>query len=177
MGWKGVFVYLLNLASLGESTSRSTQFRPISLSTASSSLYSWAVCIAAIVVVVAFVLSMYLNFVHLAAYNQPEKLLVELILMVPVYALGSLSTMKLYRIVMKLLPCIALRDLIACLVIHIWQFLSFSGPRPYLVQSYSVTKIKLARFKPWAKFLTFKSIVFQTWWQGAAVAFLLIWSP
>lgn len=72
MGWKGVFVYLLNLASLGESTSRSTQFRPISLSTASSSLYSWAVCIAAIVVVVAFVLSMYLNFVHLAAYNQPE---------------------------------------------------------------------------------------------------------
>lgn len=41
-----------------------------------------------------------------------------------------------------------------------------------LVQFYSVTKDKLAAIKPLAKFLTFKSIVFLTWWQGVAVAFL-----
>ncbi|RDX90433.1 Protein LAZ1-like 1, partial [Mucuna pruriens] len=42
-----------------------------------------------------------------------------------------------------------------------------------LVQFYSVTKDKLEPIKPLAKFLTFKSIVFLTWWQGVAVAFLL----
>ncbi|XP_010539693.1 PREDICTED: protein LAZ1 homolog 1 [Tarenaya hassleriana] len=41
-----------------------------------------------------------------------------------------------------------------------------------LVQFYSVIKDKLAPIKPLAKFLTFKSIVFLTWWQGIAVAFL-----
>ncbi|KAL3504368.1 hypothetical protein ACH5RR_034209 [Cinchona calisaya] len=41
-----------------------------------------------------------------------------------------------------------------------------------LVQFYSVTKNKLAPIKPLPKFLTFKSIVFLTWWQGVAVAFL-----
>ncbi|CAN1234868.1 Protein LAZ1 homolog 1 [Linum perenne] len=41
-----------------------------------------------------------------------------------------------------------------------------------LVQFYSVTKDKLAAIKPLAKFLTFKSIIFLTWWQGIAVAFL-----
>ncbi|XP_057506808.1 protein LAZ1 homolog 1-like [Actinidia eriantha] len=41
-----------------------------------------------------------------------------------------------------------------------------------LVQLYAVTKSKLALIKPLAKFLTFKSIIFLTWWQGLAVAFL-----
>ncbi|XAR62444.1 hypothetical protein NMG60_11017197 [Bertholletia excelsa] len=41
-----------------------------------------------------------------------------------------------------------------------------------LVQFYSVTKYKLAPIKPLAKFLMFKSIIFLTWWQGVAVAFL-----
>ncbi|GMH01038.1 hypothetical protein Nepgr_002877 [Nepenthes gracilis] len=41
-----------------------------------------------------------------------------------------------------------------------------------LVKFYSVTKDKLEPIKPLAKFLTFKSIVFLTWWQGIAVAFL-----
>lgn len=41
-----------------------------------------------------------------------------------------------------------------------------------LVQFYSVTKDKLAPIEPLAKFLTFKSIVFLTWWQGVAIAFL-----
>ncbi|KAF9599678.1 hypothetical protein IFM89_001624 [Coptis chinensis] len=41
-----------------------------------------------------------------------------------------------------------------------------------LVQFYSVIKEKLEPIKPLAKFLTFKSIVFLTWWQGVIIAFL-----
>lgn len=41
-----------------------------------------------------------------------------------------------------------------------------------LIQFYTVTKEKLDPIKPLAKFLTFKSIVFLTWWQGLIVAFL-----
>ncbi|XP_059433133.1 protein LAZ1-like [Corylus avellana] len=41
-----------------------------------------------------------------------------------------------------------------------------------LVQFYTVTKDELAHIKPLAKFLTFKSIVFLTWWQGVAIAIL-----
>ncbi|GLT85988.1 hypothetical protein SLE2022_041520 [Rubroshorea leprosula] len=39
-----------------------------------------------------------------------------------------------------------------------------------LVQFYTVTKDELAHIRPLAKFLTFKSIVFLTWWQGVAIA-------
>ncbi|GAV60126.1 Solute_trans_a domain-containing protein [Cephalotus follicularis] len=39
-----------------------------------------------------------------------------------------------------------------------------------LVQFYTVIKDELAHIKPLAKFLTFKSIVFLTWWQGVAIA-------
>lgn len=39
-----------------------------------------------------------------------------------------------------------------------------------LVQFYAITKDELAHIKPLAKFLTFKSIVFLTWWQGVAIA-------
>lgn len=41
-----------------------------------------------------------------------------------------------------------------------------------LVQFYTVTKDELSHIKPLAKFLTFKSIVFLTWWQGVAIALL-----
>ncbi|KAF8013195.1 hypothetical protein BT93_I1159 [Corymbia citriodora subsp. variegata] len=41
-----------------------------------------------------------------------------------------------------------------------------------LVQFYTVTKDELAHINPLAKFLTFKSIVFLTWWQGVAIAIL-----
>ncbi|KAF8721074.1 hypothetical protein HU200_023490 [Digitaria exilis] len=41
-----------------------------------------------------------------------------------------------------------------------------------LIQFYTATKDKLEPIKPLSKFLTFKSIVFLTWWQGVAVAFL-----
>lgn len=39
-----------------------------------------------------------------------------------------------------------------------------------LVQFYTITKDELAHIKPLAKFLTFKSIVFLTWWQGLAIS-------
>ncbi|XP_048233928.1 protein LAZ1 isoform X2 [Ricinus communis] len=39
-----------------------------------------------------------------------------------------------------------------------------------LVQFYTATHDELARIKPLYKFLTFKSIVFLTWWQGVAIA-------
>ncbi|XP_058197088.1 protein LAZ1 isoform X3 [Rhododendron vialii] len=41
-----------------------------------------------------------------------------------------------------------------------------------LVQFYTITKDELAHIQPLAKFLTFKSIVFLTWWQGVAIALL-----
>ncbi|KAJ4829730.1 Protein laz1, partial [Turnera subulata] len=50
-----------------------------------------------------------------------------------------------------------------------------------LVQFYTATKDELAHIKPLYKFLTFKSIVFLTWWQGVAIALLstlgLVQSP
>ncbi|KAL3509488.1 hypothetical protein ACH5RR_028889 [Cinchona calisaya] len=39
-----------------------------------------------------------------------------------------------------------------------------------LVQFYTITKVELEHIKPLAKFLTFKSIVFLTWWQGIIIA-------
>lgn len=53
--------------------------------------FNWAISSSSLFVVVALVLSMYLIFEHLSAYNQPEeqKFLIGLILMVPVYALES----------------------------------------------------------------------------------------
>nr|CAD1844718.1 unnamed protein product [Ananas comosus var. bracteatus] len=41
-----------------------------------------------------------------------------------------------------------------------------------LVHFYTATKDELAHIKPLAKFLTFKSIVFLTWWQGVIIALL-----
>lgn len=72
MGWKGVLVLFLCLATLGESTNRLERFWSVNLNAGTSALYSWAVTSAAVFVVVALTLSMYLIFEHLAAYNQPE---------------------------------------------------------------------------------------------------------
>lgn len=41
-----------------------------------------------------------------------------------------------------------------------------------LVQFYTAIKDELAHTKPLAKFVTFKSIVFLTWWQGVTIALL-----
>ncbi|KAL2232278.1 protein LAZ1 homolog 1-like [Sesamum indicum] len=278
MGWKEVLLSSLFLATLVESTSRSGRFWSINGGVETSALYSWAVSSAAVFVVVALVLSMYLIFEHLAAYKQPEeqKFLIGLILMVPVYAVESFLSLldshaafkceiirdcyeafAMYCFERYLIACLGgevstiefmecqswvassiplldqaysygvvehpfplncfLRDwelgsdfyqavkigivqymllkMICALLAMIFESLGVYGEGkfewryayPYLaavlnfsqtwalyclVQFYSVTKNKLAPIKPLAKFLTFKSIVFLTWWQGVAVAFL-----
>ncbi|KAL2241895.1 protein LAZ1 homolog 1 isoform X1 [Sesamum indicum] len=278
MGWKGILVLLPCLATLGESTNRLERFWSANLNAGTSSLYSWVVTSAAVFVAVALILSMYLIFEHLAAYNQPEeqKFLIALILMVPVYAVESFLSLlnsdaafnceivrdcyeafALYCFERYLIACLGgeentiefmesqslatssvplldeayaygvvehpfplncfLRDwklgsdfyqavkigivqymilkMICALLAMLFEFLGVYGEGkfewryayPYLavvlnfsqtwalyclVQFYSVTKNKLAPIKPLAKFLTFKSIVFLTWWQGVVVAFL-----
>ncbi|KAJ0077439.1 hypothetical protein Patl1_35714 [Pistacia atlantica] len=53
----------------------------------------WASLIAGVLVVVTLSLSMYLVFEHLSAYKNPEeqKFLIGVILMVPCYAVESVS--------------------------------------------------------------------------------------
>ena len=85
----------------------------------------------------------------------------------------------------KFCACLGILNLL--LKIHFLVNVSFPCSYPYLavvlnfsqtwalyclVQFYAVIKDKLQPIKPLAKFLTFKSIVFLTWWQGVAVAFL-----
>lgn len=41
-----------------------------------------------------------------------------------------------------------------------------------LVQFYNVTHERLQPIKPLAKFISFKAIVFATWWQGVGIALL-----
>lgn len=41
-----------------------------------------------------------------------------------------------------------------------------------LVQFYHATKEELRSINPLAKFLTFKAVVFVTWWQGVIIAFI-----
>lgn len=250
----------------------------LEMATGQSTLYNWSITSASIFVVTALVLSIYLIFEHLAAYNQPEeqKFLIGLILMVPVYAVESflslwnskaafncevirdcyeafalycferyliaclggeektiefmesqsiissgtplLEESYTYRVVehpfplnyfmrewylgkdfyqavkigivqymiLKLICALLAILLEACGVygegIFQWNYgypylaavLNFSQTWALycLVQFYSVTKDRLSPIKPLAKFLTFKSIVFLTWWQGLAVAFL-----
>ncbi|XP_028781631.1 protein LAZ1 homolog 1 [Neltuma alba] len=257
----------------------------LNLGVESAGTFSWAISSSSIFVLVALVLSMYLIFEHLSAYNQPEeqKFLIGLILMVPVYALESFLSLldssaafnceiirdcyeafALYCFERYLIACLGgedktiqfmesmsitdyksitdynspllkeayaygvvehpfplnclLRDwylgpdfynavkigivqymilkMICALLAMILQSFGVYGEGkfewkygyPYLavvlnfsqtwalyclVQFYSVTKDKLEPIKPLAKFLTFKSIVFLTWWQGVAVAFLV----
>lgn len=277
MGWRGVFYFLIFLVSAAES-SRSGNIWPIKLGSESTIVYSWPIFSASIFVLVALVLSMYLIFEHLAAYNQPEeqKFLIGLILMVPVYALESFLSLldsnaafnceiirdcyeafALYCFERYLIACLGgedstiefmeshslinsgtplledayaygvvehpfplnclLRDwhlgsdfyqsvkigivqymilkMICALLAMILESFGVYGEGkfewkygyPYLavvlnfsqtwalyclVQFYAVTKKKLEPIKPLAKFLVFKSIVFLTWWQGVAVAFL-----
>ncbi|KAG2665686.1 hypothetical protein I3760_15G020500 [Carya illinoinensis] len=239
---------------------------------------SWPIFSASIFVAVAVVLSMYLIFEHLAAYNQPEeqKFLIGLVLMVPVYALESFLSLfnsdaafncevirdcyeafALYCFERYLIACLGgeektiefmenqglidfdrpllkeaytygvvehpfplncvLRDwylgpnfynavkigivqymilkMICALLAMILEVFGVYGEGkfewrygyPYLavvlnfsqtwalyclLQFYTIIKDKLEPIKPLAKFLTFKSIVFLTWWQGITIAFL-----
>ncbi|CAA7401063.1 unnamed protein product [Spirodela intermedia] len=63
----------------------------LSLSAESGLLHSWPILTAGIFVSVTLLLSFYLIFEHLGAYNQPEeqKFLIGLILMVPIYSIES----------------------------------------------------------------------------------------
>ncbi|XP_059454244.1 protein LAZ1 homolog 1 [Corylus avellana] len=278
MGWRGVFHSLFFFLTLVESSSRSGKMWSLNLDAESATFFSWPIFSASIFVAVALVLSMYLIFEHLAAYNQPEeqKFLIGLILMVPVYALESFLSLlnsgaafncevirdcyeafALYCFERYLIACLGgeestiefmesqslmdpstpllkdaysygvvehpfplnwiLRDwylgpefynavkigivqymilkMICALLAMILETFGVYGEGkfewrygyPYLavvlnfsqtwalyclVQFYTVIKDKLQPIKPLAKFLTFKSIVFLTWWQGVAVAFL-----
>ncbi|GAB2230334.1 hypothetical protein Drorol1_Dr00014596 [Drosera rotundifolia] len=278
MGFRGIFYSFLFLLTLVESTSQTGNVWPVGLVTGPKSLYSWTILTASIFVLVALVLSTYLIFEHLAAYNQPEeqKFMIGLILMVPVYALESFLSLldskaafncevmrdcyeafALYCFERYLIACLGGEDStiefmeqksvvaagsplieeayeygvvehpfpLNCLIrewylgsnfyhavkIGIVQYMivkmicallamileafgaygegkfQWNYGYPYLavvlnfsqtwalyclIQFYSVTKDKLEPIKPLAKFLTFKSIVFLTWWQGVALAFL-----
>ncbi|GAB4844706.1 hypothetical protein Ancab_038108 [Ancistrocladus abbreviatus] len=57
-----------------ESTSRSGKVWSLSLGNGPTFLHSWMITTAFIFVLVAIVLSTYLIFEHLAAYNRPESL-------------------------------------------------------------------------------------------------------
>lgn len=72
MWWRGILVLLLCLATLGESTDRFSRFLNVNVDGETSSLYKWTIISAGIFVAVALILSMYLIFEHLAAYNKPE---------------------------------------------------------------------------------------------------------
>ncbi|XP_021760965.1 protein LAZ1 homolog 1-like [Chenopodium quinoa] len=278
MGWMWVVYVFFFLLNARESVGSSGKAWFLEIATGTSSLYSWSITSSSIFVLTALVLSMYLIFEHLAAYNHPEeqKFLIGLILMVPVYALESFLSLLDSKAAFN---CEVIRDcyeafalycferyLIACLggeektiefmesqsiinsgsplleeaytygvvehpfplnyfirewylgkdfyqavKIGIVQYMilklicallailleacgvygegkfQWNYGYPYLaavlnfsqtwalyclVQFYSVTKDRLEPIKPLAKFLTFKSIVFLTWWQGIAVAFL-----
>nr|DAD39962.1 TPA_asm: hypothetical protein HUJ06_014285 [Nelumbo nucifera] len=92
MAWREVLYSMFFLVSLAESSSRSAKLWSLNLGTESNTSYSWPILSAAIFVVVALALSLFLIFEHIAAYNQPEeqKFLIGLVLMVPVYALESI---------------------------------------------------------------------------------------
>ena len=72
MGWRGVFYSLFFLLNLVESSTRSGKMWSLNLHAASAIAFSWPIYSASIFVTVAVLLSMYLIFEHLAAYNQPE---------------------------------------------------------------------------------------------------------
>ncbi|KAK4273930.1 hypothetical protein QN277_017230 [Acacia crassicarpa] len=269
----------ISLYTFLESTIKSGNMWLLNLVVESAGTFSWVIFSSSIFVLVALVLSTYLIFEHLSAYNQPEeqKFLIGLILMVPVYALESFLSLldssaafnceiirdcyeafALYCFGRYLIACLGgedktieflesmsamdynspllkeayaygvvehpfplnclLRDwylgpdfynavkigivqymivkMICALLAMILQAVGVYGEGkfewkygyPYLavvlnfsqtwalyclVQFYSVIKDKLEPIKPLAKFLTFKSIVFLTWWQGVAVAFFI----
>ncbi|XP_015934453.1 protein LAZ1 homolog 1 isoform X1 [Arachis duranensis] len=283
MGLLDILCSSVFLFTLVEATSRSGNIWPLNVGAESTGTVSWTVFTASIFVLVALVLSTYLIFEHLAAYNQPEeqKFLIGLILMVPVYSLESFLSLldssaafnceiirdcyeafALYCFERYLIASLGgedktiefmegksptdsnspllkeeyaygvvehpfplnccLRDwylgpdfyqsvkigivqyvcrilmilkMICALLAMILQAFGVYGEGkfewkygyPYLasilnfsqtwalyclVQFYTVTKDKLEPIKPLAKFLTFKSIIFLTWWQGVVVAFL-----
>ena len=64
--------------------------------------------------------------------------------------------------------------LISCSYPYIAVVLNFSQMWALycLVKFYNVTHERLQSIKPLAKFISFKAIVFATWWQGVGIALL-----
>nr|XP_029144123.1 protein LAZ1 homolog 1 isoform X3 [Arachis hypogaea] len=264
MGLLDILCSSVFLFTLVEATSRSGNIWPLNVGAESTGTVSWTVFTASIFVLVALVLSTYLIFEHLAAYNQPEFLSLldssaafncEIIrdcyeafalycferyliaslggedktiefmegksptdsnspLLKEEYAYGVVEhpfplncclrdwylgpdfyqSVKI-GIVQYVCRILMILKMICALLAMILQAFGVYGEGkfewkygyPYLasilnfsqtwalyclVQFYTVTKDKLEPIKPLAKFLTFKSIIFLTWWQGVAVAFL-----
>ncbi|KAJ6681535.1 ORGANIC SOLUTE TRANSPORTER-RELATED [Salix koriyanagi] len=92
-----------------ESTTQSGKVWALYLGAESVVNVSWPIFSASIFVILALVLSLYLTFEHLAAYNQPEeqKFLIGLILMVPVYSLESFLSLLDSSVAFN---CEAIRD-------------------------------------------------------------------
>ncbi|KAK4747649.1 hypothetical protein SAY87_014235 [Trapa incisa] len=95
MGFTDILFSLLFILPFVESSSRFSNVWSLSFGAEKEVAFSWTTFTASIFVLVALVLSTYLIFEHLAAYNQPEeqKFLIGLILMVPVYAVESLLSL------------------------------------------------------------------------------------
>jgi hypothetical protein len=72
MEWRGTFCCLFFLFELVKSTSQSGKVWALYLGAESVVNVSWPIFSAGIFVLLALILSMYLIFEHLAAYNQPE---------------------------------------------------------------------------------------------------------
>lgn len=72
MGLMDILCSSIFLFTVVESTSRFGSMRPLNIGVESAGAVSWTVFSSSIFVLVALVLSMYLIFEHLAAYNQPE---------------------------------------------------------------------------------------------------------
>jgi len=93
MALKNVIPFILMLTHVSSCLARSGDMFSPGFVSASKSLPSWPILSAGTSVTVALVLSLFLTFEHLCAYHQPEeqKFMIGLILMVPVYAVQSVS--------------------------------------------------------------------------------------
>lgn len=72
MSLTGALCYAIPLYTFFESTVKSGNMWLLTLGVESTGTFSWVIFSASIFVLVALVLSMYLIFEHLSAYNQPE---------------------------------------------------------------------------------------------------------
>ncbi|KAK8991508.1 hypothetical protein V6N11_062519 [Hibiscus sabdariffa] len=143
-------------------------------------LHRPAVIIGGSFALVAVVLSLFLVLQHLRSYTNPaeQKWIVAIVFMVPVYATESMILKTFCALLALLLEVFG--------VYGDGEFKWYYG-YPYitvvmnfsqmwalycLVQFYDVTHERLRPIRPLAKFISFKAIVFATWWQGVAIALL-----
>ncbi|KAK8968177.1 hypothetical protein KSP40_PGU014398 [Platanthera guangdongensis] len=99
MTLKMVFISIIFVLSVTESSGFPRKMLYLNLDGKSKILLSWPILGAGIFALVSVVLSLFLIFEHLIVYYQPEeqKFLSSIILMVPVYAVES--------IIISLSPC------------------------------------------------------------------------